>query len=276
MQNLSLTSGAGSHSVVARRSLTDADLARHAPAVFADGASVATSPKYTFISTAHVLEALREVGFQPVTVRQVPARKRPQGWARHVVRFRTPLADVQLADALPELVLLNSHDGTSAYELRAGLFRPLCTNGLLVSLGDFAAIRVPHRGKIVERVISGALEICARLADLRPLVERMTVRKLSFAEQLAFAAEALAIRYPVAMEAGCGAEQLLRARRSADAGADLWSVYNVVQEHLIRGGDLRRAASGRLVRTREIRAIREDVRINTALWGIAERWARAA
>jgi len=68
---------------------------------------------------------------------------------------------------------------------------------------------------------------------------------------------------------------LLRARRAADAGSDLWSVYNVVQENLIQGGVLKRAAGGRLTRTRKVRAIREDVRINTGLWAIAERYLQA-
>ena len=47
---------------------------------------------------------------------------------------------------------------------------------------------------------------------------------------------------------------------------DLWRVYNTVQENLIRGGMHARSANGRLGRTRGIRAIREDVRINTQLW----------
>ncbi len=267
---------AGSHSQANRPVLTDHDLRHRAPAVFAAGPATGTSAAYTFISASRVLAGLREAGFEPVAAHQVPARRRPADVGRHAIRFSTPLANVQLADAIPELVLLNSHDGSSAYELRAGLFRPLCTNGLLVALGEFAAIRVSHRGPVVERVVSGALEICGRLTNLRPVVERMVEKRLTSGMQVHFAAEAMALRYPVLAEAGCAVEQLLRARRAADAGSDLWSVYNVVQENVIQGGVLRHAASGRLTRTRKIRAIREDVRINVGLWAIAERYLQAA
>jgi len=41
-------------------------------------------------------------------------------------------------------VLINAHDGSSSYKLRAGLYRPVCTNGLMIQLGDFGLIHVPH------------------------------------------------------------------------------------------------------------------------------------
>ncbi|MBV8275090.1 MAG: DUF932 domain-containing protein, partial [Verrucomicrobia bacterium] len=34
----------------------------------------------------------------------------------------------------PEVVLVNSHDKSSAYQLHCGLFRLVCTNGMVISL----------------------------------------------------------------------------------------------------------------------------------------------
>ena len=73
-------------------------------------------------------------------------------------RFET----IQLRDSIPEIVFLNSHDGTSAYQLRVGLYRVICTNGLIVSQGAFPMVRVHHRGDVVDAVISGALEMAER------------------------------------------------------------------------------------------------------------------
>lgn len=84
-----------------------------------------------------------------------------------------------------------------------------------------------------------------------------------------FANQALGVRYTRGAHQPVTAEQVLAPRRSADAGADLWRVFNVVQENLMRGGVVGRAASGRAVRSRPIRAIREDVRINSQLWQLA-------
>ena len=55
----------------------------------------------------------------------------------------------------------------------------------------------------------------------------------------------------------------------ADARADVWTTYNVVQENLMRGGLSGRSTTGRNTRTRTIEAIREDVRINNCLWQLA-------
>ena len=70
------------------------------------------------------------------------------------------------------------------------------------------------------------------------------------------------------------AGQLLEARRSNDRGTDLWVTFNRVQENLLKGGLAGRAKSGRRVRTRQVRSVTEDVRLNRALWRLAERFAQ--
>jgi hypothetical protein len=42
-----------------------------------------------------------------------------------------------------------------------------------------------------------------------------------------------------------------------------------VQSAILRGGSTRRSPSNRLMRTRPMRAIREDLRLNSALWEMA-------
>ena len=78
-----------------------------------------------------------------------------------------------LRDAVPEILFLNSHDGTSAYQLRVGLYRAVCTNGLVVSVGAFPSFRVAHRGDVVANVVQAALEIGERFGVLTSSVERL-------------------------------------------------------------------------------------------------------
>lgn len=150
-----------------------------------------------------------------------------------------------------------------------GIFRVVCTNGLIVSRGAFPAVCVAHRGDVVDAVIAGALEMSERFELLAGQVERMEQRQLEPSEQIAFAQRALAVRYPEMAECGMQPSQLLTCRRVEDTGNTLWSVLNRCQESLLRGGLSRRAASGRLTRTRRISSIREDVRINGRLWDLA-------
>src|SRR4029077_10844052 len=142
------------------------------PAVFALGAHERTSSSYTFISTERVLRALGSAGFLPVEARQA-ARARSPMHARHLIRLRPRFQTVQLRDAIAEILFLNSHDGTSAYQLRVGLFRVVCTNGLVVSAGAFPVWRVAPRGDVVDDVARAALEISERFEVLAASVERM-------------------------------------------------------------------------------------------------------
>jgi Domain of unknown function (DUF932) len=243
-------------------------LRQRAPAAFADSAHESRSLAYTFISTATVVEALRVAGFYPVEARQA-LRARSLLHARHLIRFRRRFETVALRDAVPEILFLNSHDGTSAYQLRVGLYRTVCTNGLVVSEGAFPVLSVAHRGDIVADVVRAALQISERFEALAASVERMERTRLDQLERVDFAGQAAGLRFHGVSETGLEPSRLLVPRRAEDAGEDLWRTFNVVQENVLRGGIVRRTASGRLVRTRPIGAIREDVRLNSSLWALA-------
>jgi Domain of unknown function (DUF932) len=269
----SLDHAQATHSSAFQTVLTGDVLRARVPAIYAPGAHERTSSSYTFISTERVLDALGSVGFVPVEARQA-ARARSPLHARHLIRLRRRCETVQLRDAVPEVLFLNSHDGTSAYQLRVGLFRVLCTNGLVVSMGIFPVWRVMHRGDVVQDVVCAALRISERFEQLAAAVERMECTMLDAGQRLELAAQALALRFPDDAAGAMQPSQLLIPRRVQDVGNDLWRTFNVLQENILRGGLVRRSASNRLTRTRGIRAIREDVRLNSALWEMAI--ARAA
>ena len=240
-----------------------------APAVFAPSAHERLTAAYTFVPTERVLEALAQAGFFPVEARQARTRTASPLHARHLIRLRRRLETVALKEAVPELLLLNSHDGTSAYQLRVGLYRAVCTNGLVVSVGVMPAWRVLHRGDVVDEVVRGALEMSERFGVLATQVERMERTILDEGQRLAFATEALALRFPNDRPGAMTPADLLRPRRSEDVGDDLWHVLNVLEEALLQGGVVRRSARNRLTRTRRITAIREGLRLNSALWDLA-------
>lgn len=183
-----------------------------APAVFADDPARRLTPRYGFNSTAQVIEALLEAGFEATA-------------ARHLVRLRRARETLVFADAIPEIVLLNAHDGSRAYQLRAGLFRPVCLNGLLARVGDYGFVSVPHRASAVADVVEASLRIAAQFDALGGTVRRMADRRRSPDEH------ALRIRHPHLDRLPYAPARLLEARREADAGESLWQVYNVV--HLL-------------------------------------------
>lgn len=244
-------------------------LAEKAPAAFAEHAAAHTGPRYVFISTRTLVQALLDAGFVAMQASQTAARGGNAAYARHMLRFQPAVQAVSLEEVLPQIVLINSHDGRSAYQLRAGLFRPVCTNGLLTPIGDFGLIHVQHRGNVVRNIVDAALQITGEFSRVGDAIEQMRVKQLAEGERLAFAEDALALRFAGRDDRPVLPAQLLATRRAADEGNDLWRTFNVVQENVMRGGLCGRSARGRAMRTRGIHAIREDVRINSGLWRLA-------
>ena len=67
------------------------------------------------------------------------------------------------------------------------------------------------------------------------------------------------------------AQQLLRPRRREDQSDDLWTTYQRVQENLIKGGLYGQNRKGQRTHTRAVKGIDSDVKLNRALWVMAEK-----
>ena len=246
-------------------------LRRTAPAVFANSASPKTKHTYRFIPTNEVVNALLDAGFEISAAAQTKGRAGSDpNYAKHMLRFRLARESIILNEVLPECVIVNSHGGDAAYTLLAGLYRPSCTNGLLARIGDFGIVRVPHRKSVITDVVAGALEIAAQFGRISASVSAMVSRVLTPDEQIQFARRAFEIRWAkVDSRPALDPQKLLQVRRSADDHPTLWHVFNRTQEAVMAGGVSYATSTHRVVTTRKIRNIREDIRINTALWQAA-------
>jgi hypothetical protein len=169
-----------------------------------------------------------------------------------------------------EIILLNSHDGTSSYQMLAGMFRFVCHNGLVC--GDTAAdIRVPHKGDVAGQVIEGAYEVLQGFGQVRQSRDAMRAITLDTGEAEILARSALALKYgDPDKPAPVTESQLLVPRRFDDRKPDLWSAFNRIQENMIKGGLSARTALGRRQRTREVQGIDQNLRLNRALWMLAD------
>jgi len=247
--------------------LNRTQLEKMTPAAYATSPHEKLTERYSFVPTSDVIETMRKAGFNVVQAAQSRSRKQLPAFARHALRFRKVKSEVYVGEVVPEILILNSHDGTSAYHVRIALFRAICSNGMIVSDTAFPCWRVPHRGSAAVEVLEAALRLAQQFGEVGAVVERMRHIYLTEAQRLSFASDALAIRYPnETVGQAVAPVELLKARRPEDVGADLWRTFNVVQESLLQGGAPRLTATKRRVRMRGVRAIREDVRINSALW----------
>ncbi|WP_337071940.1 DUF932 domain-containing protein [Klebsiella aerogenes] len=254
------------------RPLTREELMQYVPSVFGEDKHASRSEKYTFIPTITLLENLQREGFQPFFACQSRVRDPDRReHTKHMLRLRR--AGQINGQQVPEIIILNSHGGESSFQLLPGIFRSVCTNSLVCGQ-SFGEIRVPHRGNVVEKVIEGAYEVLGIFDWVEEKRDAMQSLLLPPMVQQAFARAALTYRFgeehqPVT------ASQILTPRRYEDRQDDLWSVFNRCQENLLKGGLPGRTAKGKRSHTRAVRGIDGDVKLNRALWIMAEELQQA-
>lgn len=240
-----------------------------APSIFAGDKHTSRSDRYAYIPTSDVLTALRNEGFSPFFVCQAKSRDDgKRAHAKHMIRLRHA-GQINSTEA-NEIILLNSHDGSSSYQMLAGVFRLVCQNGMVC--GDTVDdIRIRHQGNIIDNVIEGAFRVLGDFEGVNEQKEGMKALTLNTGEQEAFAHAALLLKYdPELSPPPITERQLLRPRRTDDLKDDLWTTFNRVQESMIKGGLRGRAASGKTVSTRAVTGIDQNVKLNRALWTLAE------
>ncbi|HED2997074.1 TPA: DUF945 domain-containing protein [Citrobacter freundii] len=249
------------------RPLTREELMQVVPSVFGEDKHASRSERYSYIPTITLLENLQREGFQPFFACQSRVRdlsKREH--TKHMLRLRR--AGQITGQQVPEIILLNSHDGSSSYQMLPGIFRSVCTNSLVCGQ-SFGEIRVPHKGNVVEKVIEGAYEVLGVFDRVEEKRDAMQSLLLPPAAQQAMANAALTYRFgekhqPVT------ATQILTPRRYEDRQDDLWTTYQRLQENLLKGGLPGRTAKGKRSHTRAVNGIDGDVKLNRALWVMAE------
>jgi hypothetical protein len=250
--------------------LSDDQIHRVAPSIFAEAPHESRSQRYAYIPTATVLTELRKEGFQPFMVTQTRTRhEERRGYTKHMIRLRHA-SQINARGEANEIILLNSHDGTSSYQMLAGMFRFVCSNGLVC--GDTVAdVRVPHKGDVAGQVIEGAYQVLHGFDRALESRESMQAIRLEEGEAEVFARAALSLKYDGPDKpAPISESQILMPRRFDDRRPDLWSVFNRTQENLTKGGLHGRSANGRRQQTRPVQGIDSDIRLNRALWLLAD------
>ncbi|MFC6447726.1 DUF932 domain-containing protein [Shinella zoogloeoides] len=263
--------GRNSHQISGREPLDNEALYRHVPSIFASEAHDSRSERYVYVPTIDIVEGLRREGWFPFfAVQSVPRDGSRHGHAKHMLRLRRD-GGIGKPEAA-EVIIVNSHDGTSAYQMFAGMLRFVCTNSMIAG-ERFEEIRVPHKGAIQDQIIEGVYTVAEDFPRLIDATETMKETRLSRDEQRVLAEASLVARYGEE-ESPVQPDQIIMPRRHEDAGQSVWSTFNVIQEHLTKGGlrGRRQTSDGRIRRTqtRAVNGIDQNVGLNRALWTLAE------
>ena len=245
-------------------------LAKIAPSIFAEEPASKVSSRYGFVPTVNVVEELQGRGLVPVFAGQTLTRDiNNRAFAKHLIRFRPQYAPTIAKQSLPEVVLMNSHDGSSGFKLWAGIFRMVCCNGMIISDNVMGQVSVAHRSNAAQIVGDRSIGFMGNIDHIEERIQRFMDRILSPLEQGQLAETAVQLRWGKDRPTGLDHNSLLLTRRFEDAGASLWNTLNRIQENVIKGGvNLNRPR--RQSSTRVLRSVGDDARINAQLWEAAD------
>ena len=250
-----------------------------APAAFSNSAAPHVSDRYTHVRTADIVERMLDAGFTITKATQQKTQKRTAGkeaFQKHRIDMRMPDQNGPtraLGQVFPTVSLINSGDWSSTFTMAVGLYRLICTNGMIAPFGAAnESIKVRH-DRVDEDTFSAIQGAMDRAPALFQFAEDAQAHNLSDIEVERFAREAARIRFGLDAEDSVDVSMtrgLLAPRRNQDYGNDLWSVFNRVQENGTRGGFQVPDTNGRLRRVRERRNIVADVTWNQGLWELTQ------
>jgi len=261
--------------------MTKEDLNKVCPLAFA---STPTNPnvsgKYLHVNTETIIDDLAKLNWFPVTASQRKARKGNTStiFSKHMISFQNPDIMIKGADgddAFPRIILTNSHDGFNSFQFAVGIFRLVCSNGLVIADEQFSDFRIRHSGYTFEELRGVVSSAVNDLPNRVQVLNQMKQRILTDEEKMKLALDAMLLRsakLPDGMKVGYDDETLrdiLEPKRQADKGDDLWKVFNVIQEKVTQGGFSAALSGAKVRKVRKIKSFEKDLKVNKELFKLA-------
>ena len=268
-----------SHLTVRNNNGLSADtMLKMCPSIFAESKHESRSDRYSYVSTIEILKNMIKEGLVPVKVTQSKSRiPGKEEYTKHMIRLRErDKVGFIVGEEVQELILINSHDGTSAYELIDGIYRTVCTNGLVTCIENRGSYKVLHKGNIHDGIIGAAYKIINDGKETMRTIGEMKHIELSRPEQLLLSEFAIEAKYGIdeekREELPFTPDNFLMIRRYEDKKPDLYTTFNVIEENMIKGGVTTRDRNYKRHTTRVVNSIDGDVKLNKLLWQLANKF----
>ena len=271
--------------------LSNEELMARCPHAFKDEpTNPNVSGKYVQANTMTVINDLAKLGWYPVDAKQCKAKKNSSGVRSfHMIALQNPDIKImknnadgtQTVDAYPRIIMTNSHDGFNSFKFMLGLFRLVCSNGLVVCDDQMVNMSIRHINYTFDelrRIVATAIE---QVPDIVNTMNKMRTIELSNDNKKELAKEMFKIRKNLDENDNVEVsdevlEDILTPVREEDNKNDLWTVFNICQEKMIKGGFSANTKNNKLRKQRGITSIKKDMDYNQKLWGAASKYLMAA
>jgi hypothetical protein len=249
------------------------ELRERCPVIFADQPSSNVTDKYTHIPTNRVVDDMMQLGWNPINAQQVKARKN-LGFQKHMVVFRNEnllIKGQDGDDSYVQLLLTNSHDGKNSFKFEAGIFRLVCSNGLVVKSTDMGSFKLRHMGYTFGELQTQLNGFVSNLDGVVEKMNKMVNQTISVEAAKKLAQRALQVRFNDENEKFDDKllTEMITPVRVEDKGDSLWKTFNIIQERIIEG-DFQYKSGSKMRKARKIKNFQQDMKVNQQLWELAE------
>ena len=262
--------------------LTKDQLKELCPVAFKDApTNPKVTDKYLFVNTETIVDDLEKLGWKPVSAAMRKSRGKDTIFSKHMVSFQNPDIKITSKDgdnAFPRIIMTNSHDGLQAFKFSVGIFRLVCSNGLVVADEKFSDFKIRHKGYTFTELRDVVAQAVKDLPNKVEVLNKMRNKILTQDEKQKLALDAMLIRAGITPDSDKAKkfeydketiEDILDPKREADKGDSLWKVFNVVQEKITQG-EFHAALKGAKVRkVRKIKSFEKDLQVNKELFKLA-------
>lgn len=253
--------------------LSLSELKQSCSSIFTEQPSSQVSGKYTHIPTTIVVEDMMKLGWDPVKAQQVKIRKGEIGYQKHLIVFQNEnllIKGDDGDDSYVQLLLTNSHNGKSSFRFEVGIFRMICSNGLVIKSTDLGSLKIRHVGYTFDELQT---QLNQFISSLDKVVEKMNVmrnKNISVNEAKQIAQRALQIRFNTKEKYDDNLlTNIITPIRIEDNGESLWKFFNVIQER-ITNGNFNYKNGTKTRKARKIKNFQQDMKLNQQLWEMAE------
>ena len=265
--------------------LTDEEIMNVCPNAFkTEPTNPKVSEKYVQATTIDVVRDMRALGWYPVQAKQCRPKKGSSGIRSfHMVCLQNPNIKIMNGDnveAYPRIMLTTSHDGFCSFKFMVGLFRLVCSNGLVIADEEYANLSIRHINYTMEELKKTVAIAVDNLPNKIQMLNNMRNTVLTDEQREDFVVNAIKVKKGLSPEQNFTISKeeildILEPIRDEDKGNTLWATFNVIQEKLIKGGySLSNGKKSR--RQRGITSIKKDIEINQNLYAIANSYVNLA
>lgn len=217
------------------------------------------SDVYKFIDSGKLISNLEERGLSLSNI-AFNKKAKNQGFQRHKLIFNSPNLKINDENNF-QLLVINSHDSSESLKISLGIFRLVCSNGLILGKSVFN-YRIKHVGDVQDKINQSVDDLWRRLPELKLLINEMSTIEAKTEHKDFLINQVKTLR---GLNETDVIPNFFQPKRFGDAKNDLYTVFNIAQENLIRGFKYLDENNNNCY-SRKITSVKTDYHFNSTLF----------